>query len=406
MKLLFLISFIFLIDLYFYFGVISFFEKQPVGQVIFKISYWLLSLIVYVALIYLILYSDKTTPSIKFNNNIIYSSLFFIFFSAKLVGCLPLITDDILRLFKQIFNLFSSNESKLDVSRLNFLRNTALFASGFIVSSMLLGIKFGRFNFKKYFSNISIKGWNSDYKIVHLSDLHIGSFNSVEKVEEIVNIVNDQNPDLIVFTGDLVNNYYNEVLPYVDVLKKLKAKDGKYSVLGNHDYCDYVGWKRSSVEWRENFENMKKIQSKIGFDLLLNDSRVINSSNNSFNIVGVENWGAGNFNKDGDLDKAMIGVDDKLPTILLSHDPSHWRNAVLKSKYLIDLQLSGHTHGMQFGIEIPGFKWSPVSFRYKEWAGLYKESDKQIYVNRGLGHLGYAGRVGIMPDISILNIKS
>ena len=395
-----------MIDLYFYFGVISFFEKQPVGQVIFKISYWLLSLIVYVALIYLILYSDKTTPSIKFNNNIIYSSLFFIFFSAKLVGCVPLITDDILRLFKQIFNLFSSNESKLDVSRLNFLRNTALFASGFIVSSMLLGIKFGRFNFKKYFSNISIKGWNSDYKIVHLSDLHIGSFNSVEKVEEIVNIVNDQNPDLIVFTGDLVNNYYSEVLPYVDVLKKLKAKDGKYSVLGNHDYCDYVGWKRSSVEWRENFENMKKIQSKIGFDLLLNDSRVINSSNNSFNIVGVENWGAGNFNKDGDLDKAMIGVDDKLPTILLSHDPSHWRNAVLKSKYLIDLQLSGHTHGMQFGIEIPGFKWSPVSFRYKEWAGLYKESDKQIYVNRGLGHLGYAGRVGIMPDISILNIKS
>ena len=367
-----------MIDLYFYFGVISFFEKQPVGQVIFKISYWLLSLIVYVALIYLILYSDKTTPSIKFNNNIIYSSLFFIFFSAKLVGCVPLITDDILRLFKQIFNLFSSNESKLDVSRLNFLRNTALFASGFIVSSMLLGIKFGRFNFKKYFSNISIKGWNSDYKIVHLSDLHIGSFNSVEKVEEIVKIVNDQNPDLIVFTGDLVNNYYDEVLPYVDVLKKLKAKDGKYSVLGNHDYCDYVGWKRSSVEWRENFENMKKIQSKIGFDLLLNDSRVINSSNNSFNIVGVENWGAGNFNKDGDLDKAMIGVDDKLPTILLSHDPSHWRNAVLKSKYLIDLQLSGHTHGMQFGIEIPGFKWSPVSFRYKEWAGLYKESDKQI----------------------------
>ena len=199
---------------------------------IFKISYWILSLIVYVAIIYLILYSDKTTPSIKFNNNIIYSSLFFIFFfSAKLVGCFPLITDDILRLFKQIFNLFSSNESKLDVSRLNFLRNTALVASGFIVSSMLLGIKFGRFNFKKYLCNINIKGWKSDYKIVHLSDLHIVSFNSVEKVEEIVNIVNDQKADLIVFTGDLVNNYYNEVLPYVDVLKKLKAKDGKYSVL-------------------------------------------------------------------------------------------------------------------------------------------------------------------------------
>ena len=255
-----------------------------------------------------------------------------------------MITDDILRLFKQIFNLFSSNESKLDVSRLNFLRNTALVASGFIVSSMLLGIKFGRFNFKKYLSNINIKGWNSDYKIVHLSDLHIGSFNSVEKVEEIVNIVNDQKADLIVFTGDLVNNYYNEVLPYVDVLKKLKAKDGKYSVLGNHDYCDYVGWKRSSVKWKENFENMKKIQSKIGFNLLLNDSRVINCGNNKFNIVGVENWGAGNFNKDGDLIKQWLELMTNLPTI----ECCFFRRYCFETKCSIDLQLSALTMDWSF----------------------------------------------------------
>jgi predicted MPP superfamily phosphohydrolase len=164
--------------------------------------------------------------------------------------------------------------------------------------------------------------------------------------------------------------------------------------------------KRDSVEWKTNFEELIKLEKQVGFDLLLNESRVISNGLNNFNIVGVENWGAGNFNKDGDLDAAMNIVDDNLPTILLSHDPSHWKEVVLKSDYDIDLQLSGHTHGMQFGIEIPGFKWSPVKYRYKEWAGLYENVGKQIYVNRGLGHLGYAGRVGIMPDISVLNIMS
>ena len=151
---------------------------------------------------------------------------------------------------------------------------------------------------------------------------------------------------------------------------------------------------------------MIKVQEEIGFDLLLNESRLIDKDQFKFNLVGVENWGAGNFNKDGNIDLAMENVDDSLPTILLSHDPSHWRSVILKSKYKIDLQLSGHTHGMQFGVELKGFKWSPVRLRYKEWAGLYSSSKKQIYVNRGVGHLGYAGRVGIMPDISVLNIKN
>ena len=155
----------------------------------------------------------------------------------------------------------------------------------------------------------------------------------------------------------------------------------------------------------QNFKQLLALEKEAGFDLLLNESREIALGDKRFNIVGVENWGAGNFNKDGDLDKAMKDVDIKIPTILLSHDPSHWNEVVRGSKYNIELQLSGHTHGMQFGIEIPGFKWSPAQYRYKEWAGLYKIDNNQIYVNRGLGHLGYAGRVGIMPDISILNIK-
>ena len=202
-----------------------------------------------------------------------------------------------------------------------------------------------------------------------------------------------------------MNNYYHEAIPYLKTLKKIKAKDGKFSVLGNHDYCDYVGLERDSKEWKENFVNLLNLEKEAGFDVLLNESREIIVGNSRFNLVGVENWGAGNFNKDGDIDKAMKKVVPNIPTILLSHDPSHWSRVILKSPYNINLQLSGHTHGMQFGVEISGFKWSPAKYRYKEWAGLYKKANKQIYVNRGLGHLGYAGRVGIMPDISILNIK-
>ena len=242
-------------------------------------------------------------------------------------------------------------------------------------------------------------------KIIQISDLHLGSFNDVGKLEKVVEMINNEKPDIVVFTGDLVNNYYHEAIPYINTLKKIEAKDGKFSILGNHDYCDYVMLKRSSEKWKENFKQLLALEKEAGFDLLLNESREIALGDKRFNIVGVENWGAGNFNKDGDLDKAMKDVDIKIPTILLSHDPSHWNEVVRGSKYNIELQLSGHTHGMQFGIEIPGIKWSPAQYRYKEWAGLYKIDNNQIYVNRGLGHLGYAGRVGIMPDISILNIK-
>ena len=270
-------------------------------------------------------------------------------------------------------------------------------------------MKWGRYNFKKNYQDIFIKDWPvalNNYKIIHISDLHLGSFNNIDKFNEAVEMINAENADLVVFTGDLVNNYHEEAIPYIDSLKKIKSKDGKISILGNHDYCDYVMLKRDSQEWKTNFKKLLELEKESGFDLLLNESRVISKAENKFNIVGVENWGAGNFNKDGDLDTAMNIVDDSLPTILLSHDPSHWKEVVLKSDYDIDLQLSGHTHGMQFGIEIPGFKWSPAKFRYKEWAGLYKIAGNQIYVNRGLGHLGYAGRVGIMPDISVLNIRS
>ena len=376
---------------------------------IYKAFYWTVSILVYIGIIYIVITYNKKTPSIRFNDQIIYTSLFFVLFISKLIGAVPLIIDDILRFFRYLAMSVRTPGHSRDMSRLEFLRKTALLFSGTLFSTLIIGMKWGRYNFKKNYQNILIKNWPkklNNYKIIQISDLHLGSFNDVEEIETVVKIINDENPDMVVFTGDLVNNYYHEAIPYIDALRKIEAKDGKFSILGNHDYCDYVMLKRDSAEWQENFRNIVAIEEKAGFDLLLNESRVINTKDSPFNIVGIENWGAGNFNKDGDLDKAMNNVDQHIPTILLSHDPSHWGNVVLMSDHRIDLQLSGHTHGMQFGVEIAGIKWSPVQYRYKEWAGLYQKGESQIYVNRGLGHLGYAGRVGIMPDISILNITN
>ncbi len=375
---------------------------------IYKTIYWFICVLAYSVIIYIVITYNTKTPSIRFNDHIIFTSIFFILFISKFIGSIPLLIDDILRVFRCCIALFNNSIHEQDYSRLNFLRKSAIFLSGTLLSTLLIGMKWGRYNFKKNYQDISIHNWPNklaNYKIIHISDLHLGSFNSINKLEEIVTIINNEDPDIVVFTGDLVNNYYHEAIPYVNVLKKIKAKHGKYSVLGNHDYCDYVMLERDSKEWRNNFNALLSLEKEAGFDLLLNESREVTIGNEKFNLVGVENWGAGNFNKDGDLDKAMKNTDHNIPTILLSHDPSHWNEVVLKSKYNIDLQLSGHTHGMQFGIEIPGFKWSPVQYKYNQWAGLYEEDNCQIYVNRGLGHLGYAGRVGIMPDISILKIK-
>ena len=407
MKYLIVFTFLFLIDLYFFIGVRSLFNSTYYQGFILKFFYWIISIFIYVVVLYTMISYQKTTANVD-NSPIIYTSLIFVIFISKFVGSIPLIIDDSLRVFRFLINLFRSSDNIFDIQRLDFLKKSALIISGSLLSTLLIGMKWGRYNFKKNIIDIYIDKWPKEmdnYKIVHISDLHLGSFEDVSKLEEVVEMINEEKPNLIVFTGDLVNNLYHEALPFVNTLNKLRSKDGIFSVLGNHDYGDYVMSNRLSNEWIDNFRRLKELESKCGFDLLLNDSRVVSVGSQKFNLVGVENWGAGNFNKDGDLNSAMSNVDDNLPTILLSHDPSHWQEWKSKTNYKIDLQLSGHTHGMQFGIEIPGFKWSPVKYRYKQWAGLYKHNTNQIYVNRGLGHLGYAGRVGIMPDISILNIK-
>ena len=412
-RLFFFILIIFLLDLYLFFGVTPFFHKSHFLNKYLNFFYWIVSLIIYFIIIYVFLNYEKRTPSIHFNNDIIISSFIFIVFLSKFFALFPIIIDDILRVFRFFYLFFSSlissnpNPSSYGISRFEFLQRTSLFIGSAFFLTFLSGMKFGRYNFKLKHVKINIKNWSNkikNLKIVQISDLHLGGFNSIEKLEEVVNLINDQEPDLLVFTGDLVNNYYNEAIPYIETLKKINSKYGKFSVLGNHDYCDYVGWKRSSKKWQDNFKNMLSIHKDIGFDLLLDESRQIEINGSKFNLVGVENWGT-KFTKDGDLNKAMKLADKNLPTILLSHDPSHWTAQVIDFPQRIDLQLSGHTHGMQFGIDIPGIKWSPAKWRYKQWLGLYKDKSQYIYVNAGIGHLAYAGRVGIMPEISVLTIS-
>ena len=405
MKLIVTILILLIVDYYFYSAIATILNNYIV-----KIIYWLISFSFYFAILYILLnYYDQDYTVESGNNLIICTSLILIIFVSKFLGIVPLIIDDIIRSFKLLNIFLFKIDTPYNVDRLKFLKHTAVIISSFLFSTMLLGMTFGRYNFKKNYQDIFLKKWPkklNGYKIIHISDLHLGSFGSIEKLEEVVKIINEEVADLIVFTGDLVNNSFHEATPYISTLKKLIAKDGKFSVLGNHDYGDYMGIKRDTKEWAENFQNLKNLEKDAGFQLLLNEAITINRSADKFNLIGVENWGAGNFNKDGDIDSAIKNIDQSLPNILLSHDPSHWRQVILKKNYNIDLQLSGHTHGMQFGVDIPGVKWSPVQYRYKQWAGLYRKDQKQIYVNRGLGSLGYAGRVGIMPDISILNIRS
>ena len=410
-RLIFFISFFLILDFYLFASISPVFGKGNLSNKIFNVIYWLISFVIYFIIIYVFVNFDRTTPSVHFNNEILISSFMFIVFISKFFALFPLILDDVLRLFRFVFQFFisdSERQSIFNISRLDFLKKSSLFIGSTFLVTMLGGIIFGRYNFRTNHVNLKLKNWSDKlkgFKIVHISDLHLGSFNSINKLEEVVELINNEDPDMVVFTGDLVNNFYNEAIPYVNTLNKINSKYGNYSVLGNHDYCDYVGLKRNSQQWKDNFNNLLNIHKDMGFNLLLNESKEIEIDNQKFNLVGVENWGAGNFNKDGDLKKAMSSVNEKNTTILLSHDPSHWTAQVVDFDKRIDLQLAGHTHGMQFGIDIPGIKWSPVQWRYKQWAGLYDKSNKFIYVNAGVGNLAYAGRVGIMPEITVLNIS-
>ena len=319
--------------------------------------------------------------------------------------------EDIFRFFEGFFNTYISKNNSTDRSFFNgrrkFISQIALGTAAIPFLSILYGITKGKYNYKvlKYtlFYDDLPEEFNG-YKISQISDIHSGSFDNKEKVEYGVKLINDQKSDVIMFTGDLVNSRTSEINPWKSTFSKLEAKDGIFSILGNHDYGDYVRWENDEAK-AKNFDEMLKVQKDMGFQLLLDESKFIRRGNSRLAVIGVENWGKG-FKQKGDLSKAIIGVNPNDFKILLSHDPSHWQYEVLKDKLHYHLTLSGHTHGMQFGIEIPGIiKWSPVKWRYKFWAGLYERAGQYLNVNRGFGYLAFPGRVGIWPEITVITLK-
>lgn len=338
------------------------------------------------------------------------------FWVAKILAAAIMLIDDIRRLFLWVIGAFYKGDvaeqavegAGTGISRSSFLKQTALILGGVTLGGFLYGIT-NRYNYqvkriKLQFPNLpkAFRGM----KIVQISDVHSGSFDNHDAVQRGIDKILKEQPDIIFFTGDLVNDRADEIEPYKDIFSQLKAPMGVYSTLGNHDYGDYVTWPSQQAK-HDNLEKLKRQHADMGWKLMMNEHVVLENGEDKIAVVGIENWGAkAGFPKYGDMTAAYAGLPEKnIPfKILLSHDPSHWDNEVLPQYPDVDLALAGHTHGMQFGIEIPGFKWSPVKYIYKNWAGLYKQGRQYLYVNRGFGFLGYPGRLGILPEITVIEL--
>ena len=328
----------------------------------------------------------------------------------KLLISIILLGEDIVRGIIWVYRkLFSETESHSYLpARRKFVSLIALGIAAVPFLGLLHGIFIGKYNFKVIRQQLFYEDLPDSFDgftITHISDIHSGSFDNEEKIRYAVDLINEQASDIVLFTGDIVNSKAEEMDPWIDTFSEIKDPAyGKFSVLGNHDYGEYLDWD-SQQEKARNFAAIKDIHRKINFRLLLNENHIISKGEDKIAIVGVENWGH-NFKKAGDLSKASNGLAKEDFKILLSHDPSHWEYEVKEHPGNYHLTLSGHTHGFQFGIEIPGFlKWSPVQYVYKQWAGLYENLGKYIYVNRGFGYHAYPGRVGIWPEITVIELK-
>ncbi|WP_431472362.1 metallophosphoesterase [Nonlabens sp. SCSIO 43208] len=346
-------------------------------------------------------------------------TLFLAFLAAKTVFLLIMFFEDIVRIVEGVVSLsrkhnstdlegMSDASSSFLPSRRSFIAKTGLALAALPFGAILYGAWKGKYNYQVREYELSFDDLPEEfngYKISQISDIHVGSFDDKDEVAYAIDLVNKQQSDVILFTGDLVNNVARELYGWEEILGRLKAKDGVFSVLGNHDYGDYVNWVSQS-EKRKNLEELFEIQKNMGWRLMMDEAHEIKRGADSLHIVGVQNYGGGRFPKYGNLDKASASLSDSSFKVLMSHDPSHWELQVKDHPKKFHLTLSGHTHGMQFGVEIPGFfKWSPVSFVYKRWAGIYKELDQFLNVNRGFGFIGYSGRAGIWPEITVITLK-
>lgn len=406
--LFFLVAFI-LIDIYVFQAVLNVSQDWPGSwKAIIRYGFWIPTVLCFIAMIWWT-FADPYSISSGLRNWII-TGLFATYFS-KLFGVVFLLIDDGQRLVRWVAKLFSKEEGNPlpgeVINRSQFLSQAAMVATAIPFGAMAYGIISGAHDYRIKRVSLKLPNLPKEFdgiRFAQISDIHSGSFFNKTAVKGGVEMVMNEKPDLILFTGDLVNNESSEVNDYMDVFNKLRAPLGVYSVTGNHDYGDYKSWSSKEAK-QQNFRDLIEAHRLLGFDLLMNENRIIEQGGEKLAIIGIENWGAGRFSKYGKLDIAYKGTDVAATKILLSHDPSHW-DAQVKPQYKdVDLMLSGHTHGFQFGVELGQLKWSPVQYAYKQWAGLYKEENQYLYVNRGYGYLGYPGRVGMPPEITIIELK-
>ncbi|MCC9166984.1 metallophosphoesterase [Pontibacter harenae] len=357
--------------------------------------------------IYVRFSEDKTTPLVQW-----FINAFLTLFVTKLVFMLVLFAEDIYRVGVAAFRFFSgkgkdgNGDRTLLPHRRKFVSQVGLFMAGIPFLSFLYGVTKGKYDYRVhrqvlYFDDLP-EAFDG-FTITQLSDVHSGSFDDEEAVQRGIELAKAQKSDLYVFTGDIVNDHASELVPYKDNFGQIKAPYGQFSILGNHDYGMYANWENDEAR-EANMQRLKQHHADMDYRLLLDEHVRIEKDGQYLALLGVENWGRG-FIERGDLDKALQGVEENAFKILLSHDPSHWQLIVKDHPTHIHLTLSGHTHGMQFGVETPLFKWSPVQYRYEHWAGLAQENGKSLYINRGFGFIGFSGRVGIWPEITVLELR-
>ncbi|HXH17983.1 MAG TPA: metallophosphoesterase [Chitinophagales bacterium] len=354
---------------------------------------------------------EKWTPEIR----MYLISLVMLIYLAKIIIIPILLLEDTGRLLRWITGLFAPPASENQVgaspiSRSKFIGQLALITGGVPLAMGIHGMLRNAYNYKIHRVRVGLPHLPDSFKgmkIVQISDIHSGSFVSKASVEKGVEMVNREKPDIVFFTGDLVNYRAEEMLPFIDVFNQIQAKEGVFSIFGNHDYADYIRWSPGQEEEgkAQNRRQLIEIHQKLGWNLLLNENRILRRGNDTLAIIGSENWSSRGFRTYGDMTKACQGCEDATVKLLLTHDPSHWDGEILKKYPDIDITFSGHTHGAQFGVEIPGwFKWSPSQYLYKHWAGLYQEGRQYLYVNRGFGFIGFHGRIGILPEITVMEL--
>lgn len=381
---------------------------NPGWKATFRWAFWVPTILSAAALLWWALGNPYgISPNLR---NWMITGVVTIYFS-KVFAVLILFAEDLQRGVRYAWSVFSSEKTTSlpgkSIPRSEFLSKAALITASVPFGAFTYGIISGAHDYRIRRLTIALPNLPKSFdgmSIGQISDIHSGSFYNKTAVKGGIELLMREKPDVMFFTGDLVNNKANEVRDYIDVFSKVKAPMGVYSVTGNHDYGDYMSWESTNAK-AQNFQDLIAAHKELGFDLLMNEHRWLELGGEKLAIVGNENWGAGRFSKYGKLEQAYRGTNDAAVKLLLSHDPSHW-DAEVRQKYQdIDVMFAGHTHGFQFGVEIGDFKWSPSQYIYKQWAGLYQEGSQFLYVNRGFGFIGYPGRVGIPPEITVVTLK-